>query len=630
MPDKYTLLKRYWGFDSFRPLQEEIVDSVLNGNDTLALLPTGGGKTLCYQLPALLREGSCIVVSPLVALMKEQVERLNERRLKAACLVAGMRAEEATAVLNNAVTGQLKFLYVSPERLRQRRFIEHLRKMKVGLIAVDEAHCISQWGHDFRPPYLQVGEIRLYHPSAPLIALTATATPEVQEDIRQHLAMHNCRTIVGSFRRPNIAYAVQREGDKVAAMMRTVHRMGGCGIVYVRSRRMTQAVAQQLTDAGISATYYHAGLDTAERDRRQSQWMQGTFRVMVATNAFGMGIDKPDVRFVVHLDIPDSVEAYFQESGRAGRDGLPAAAVLVCDASDDFRQERNFADDFPTLKYIRNVYRALCNYYKLPMGSGADTHHDFDMEGICATYNFRIREFYNACRFLERDGLVSMPDREDVSSTLYIPIARDELYRFQVNHMALGNLLQVLLRLYPGLLSVATAIDEERVASRSMLDVPDVVAMLKQLHEMRVVVYTPRPTKPQIVFLSERINENDILMNDSGYNTLKEAARRRLDAMQRYVDTTDVCRSRQLLAYFGEHQDEDCGCCDVCRRSGHSTAETERAVRQVMGEGRRMTVNEVVDRLPLFDAAGVRAILRRMLDMDELRMDTDLRLYEVH
>lgn len=625
MADARSLLKRYWGYDTFRPLQEEIVKSVSEGHDTLVLLPTGGGKSLCYQMPALMREGICLVVSPLVALMKDQVEQLNQRRLKAACLVAGLPPETVTAILYNAIAGDLKFLYVSPERLRQRRFIEHLRQMKVGLIAVDEAHCVSQWGYDFRPPYLQIADIRAYHPHTPLVALTATATPAVQEDIQQYLRMSDCRIFRGSFVRPNIAYSVMHEGDKVACMLQVVHRYGGSGIVYVRSRRHSQTVAQQLEAAGVTATFYHAGLPPAERDRRQKRWMQGECRVMVATNAFGMGIDKADVRFVIHLDLPDSLEAYYQEAGRAGRDGLPSAAVLVCDESDILMAERHYESDFPSLKYIRNVYKALCNYYRLPIGSGGDTQFDFDLESLCSTYNLKVREFYSACRFLEREGLISLPEQEAARSTLFIPVGRNEVYRFQVEHMAMGNLLQAILRLYPGLFTEPTPVNEGRIAARSMMEEADVVSMLTQMHAMHVVEYRPCPTKPQIIFLSARVDEREIRLDESNYYTLKQTARWRLDSMRHYVSTDDVCRSRQLVEYFGE-AGESCGRCDVClkRQGAHNPDEEE--VLALLRAWVPMRVNDLVGKLKDANGQEVRAVVRRMLDEGRVRLDENLYL----
>jgi len=625
MTDKFTLLKRYWGYDSFRPLQEEIVDSVTQGHDTLALLPTGGGKSLCYQMPALLREGICLVVSPLVALMKDQVQQLNNRRLKAACIVASMRPDEVTATLYNAIAGELKFLYVSPERLRQHRFIEHFRRMKVALIAVDEAHCVSQWGYDFRPPYLQIADIRGYHPSAPLIALTATATSEVRKDILQRLKMRDCRIFAASFNRANLTYTVMHEGDKTACMLRVIHRIGGTGIVYVRSRRLTQTVAQQLLSDGITATFYHAGLEAAERDRRQTQWMRDECRVMVATNAFGMGVDKPDVRFVIHLDLPDSLEAYFQEAGRAGRDGQPAVAALICDDGDMQKLQSSFMSDFPSIKYIRNVYKALCNYYQLPMGSGADTRCDFDLEAFCTTYNLKVREVYSACRFLEREGMVAMPDKDDISSSLYIPVARDEIYRFQVDHLAMGNLLQSVIRLYPGLFTEPIAISEEKIASRCMMSVDEVVDLLNKMQAMHVIDYRQRPDSPQIVFLTERVDERSIAFDESNYYYLKEAARKRMEAMLHYVTSSDCCRSRQLLNYFGE-QGVDCGRCDVCLGSHHEIMATEEDVCAVLADGVKMRINDLVECLEARGRREVRPVVREMLDRGELRFDDNLYL----
>ena len=593
MADKYELLKRYWGHDSFRPHQEEIIDSVASGHDTLALLPTGGGKSLCYQLPALMAEGLCLVVSPLIALMKDQVQQLNDRHIKAACIVSGMSMTEADAVLNNAISGTLKLLYVSPERLQQRRFIEHYRHMKVSMIAVDEAHCVSQWGYDFRPPYLQIAEIRAYHPATPLIALTATATPEVADDIVLRLKMRDAKRYQSSFARPNLTYNVVHDGNKVLYIVQLAQHCEGSGIVYTRSRRATKDLADRLVDAGVSATYYHAGLSAEDRDKRQASWMSGRYRVMVATNAFGMGIDKADVRYVVHYDVPDSLEAYFQEAGRAGRDGQEANSYILYSSSDSQRLENAFVQDFPLPKYIRNVYRALCNYYKLPMGSGADSRFDFDPDALCATYNFAPREFYSACRFLEREGLITLPDREEINSTLFIPIGRDELYHFQVNHQRLGGLLQAALRQYPGVTSNAVPIDEKRLASRIFADTVDVMQMLGEMSAMHIVEYKPRTTKPQIIFPSARIDEKDIYLGEERYTMLKEAAWHRLQAIQDYLTCNDVCRSRKLLAYFGEKEGVcDCGNCDVCRRRSHNKEDYMSTIRRILA-GNSMSVNGI-------------------------------------
>ncbi len=625
MADKHLLLKRYWGYDAFRPMQEEIIDSAVAGHDTMVLLPTGGGKSLCYQLPTLMMEGLCLVVSPLIALMKDQVVQLHARHIKAACITSGMSHDDISTVLNNCLYGDVKFLYVSPERLRSRRFIEHFRQMKVCLIAVDEAHCVSQWGYDFRPPYLQIAEIRAYHPTAPLIALTATATPEVVEDISLHLAMHNRKLFCGSFVRPNLGYSVVHDEDKNRRLLAIAAATEGCGIVYTRSRRYAEQLAALLVENGITAEYFHAGLDAAERDRRQGLWMRGQCRVMVATNAFGMGIDKADVRFVLHADVPDSLEAYFQEAGRAGRDGAPAQAILLCGPSDTAALRANHDKDFPTLVYIRNVYRALCNYYRLPMGGGADSRYDFDLQKVCDTDSFKVREFYSACRFLEREGLITLPDPDEAVSTLTVTVGRDELYRFQMNHMRLGDFVQTLLRIYPGLLSTAVAIDEKRIASRCRLEVVDVITMLGELHAMHVAEYHPCPTKPQIVFPSARIPEGAIMLQPQQYDQLKHAAWRRLQAVEAYIANDRKCRSRQLAAYFGCAEGVPaCGCCDVCRRPTAPTAAACRdAIKQQL-EAHSLSPHDLCVVLEAKGYVDVREVLRDMLDSGNVYLDKNL------
>jgi len=626
MPDKYGLLKRYWGFETFRPLQEEIIDSVLSGNDTMVLLPTGGGKSLCYQLPTLMMEGLCLVVSPLIALMKDQVVQLHAKRIKAACITAGMSHTDVSAVLNNAICGELKFLYVSPERLRQRLFIEHFRKMKVCLIAVDEAHCVSQWGYDFRPPYLQIADIRAYHPDMPLLALTASATPVVVDDIRARLKMQRCSTFCGSVVRPNLGYSVVRDDNKGGRLLDMLNAIEGSAIVYTRSRRYAEQIAALLVANVVAAEFYHAGLNAAERDRRQGLWMRGKCQVMVATNAFGMGVDKPDVRLVVHIDVPESVEAYYQEAGRAGRDGKPARAVLLFGEADRSRLSRNFSADFPEPGYIRNVYRALCNYYSLPLGSGADSRFDFDIEKLCGTYNLPPRLFYSACRFLEREGLIVLPDLDETSSMLYVPAGRDEIYRFEVNHMRLGGFLQTLMRMYPGLLTEPVPIDEKRIASRVNDTVVNVIAMLGELHAMKVAEYRPSPKKPQIVFPSPRIDEREIALQLQQYNQLKESARQRMEAMLAYIDNTSECRSVQLAAYFGQTVTEPCGCCDVClRRKAPSAKECQDAVKQLLAS-KHLPPHEVCTLLEDKGYTGVKEVLRDMLDRGLVYLDKNLLL----
>lgn len=620
MNEEKKLLKRYWGYDSFRPLQAEIIESVKQGHDTMALLPTGGGKSLCYQLPALMREGLCLVVSPLIALMKDQVQQLNDRHLKAACIVSGMSGQVASQVLGNAVCGELKFLYVSPERLQQQTFIEHFRRMKVGLIAVDEAHCISQWGYDFRPPYLQIAAIRDYHPEVPVIALTATATPAVADDICLRLKLRECHRFQSSFVRPNLAYMVLHEGDKNQRLLRIVHRVGGSGIVYMRSRSGTQTLARFLEASGVSATFYHAGLEGTERDRRQAAWMEGRCQVMVATNAFGMGIDKPDVRYVVHMDLPESMEAYFQEAGRAGRDGKKAYAVLVCDPSDVQRLERDVLSEFPPVKQIRNVYRAMCNFYRIPMGGGSQTQYNFDIEEICKTYDFVPREFYNACKILEREGLIAIPEREEAYSTVYVPVKRDELYRFQVDHQRLGDLLQIIMRMYPGLLDGTVPVDERKIATRCYSSSAEVAGMLAQLHEMHIIVYRPCPKGPQIYFLSERIDENLICPSAENYAALKEASLQRMRAICDYIADDSRCRSSQLVAYFGEETAADCGVCDVCLHRQSRPVDLPSAVEALL-QKTPLALHQLVQLLEERGYTDVEEALREMLDRGEVTMD---------
>ena len=624
MADRYTLLRKYWGYDTFRPKQEEIIDSILEGCDTLALLPTGGGKSLCFQMAALLMEGTCIVVSPLIALMKDQVQRLNDKHIKSACIVSGMSSQEVTGVLYNAIAGQFKLLYVSPERLRQRRFIEHLRKMKVSFFAIDEAHCVSQWGYDFRPPYLQVADVRQYHPSVPLLALTATATPQVEADICALLQMKHCRVFRTTFFRPNLHYGVSTSGDKMDHLLRLCLHTEGSGIVYVRSRRQTQVLADTLNANHVSALNYHAGLTPKERDLRQYQWMQGKSQVMVATNAFGLGIDKADVRFVVHWDIPDSLEAYYQEAGRAGRDGQKAEALMLIDDGDVARLHASLQDDYPTLQYIRSTYLALCNYYRIPLGGGTDSRFDFDLEAICRTYNLVPRQFYSACRFLEREGLILIPDREEANSTLHLYAQRDDLYRFQVDHQVLGAMLITILRLFPGVTTVPTPIDERRIAKQMMLETKDVVARLQQVHEMHIADYRPRSRQPQIHFTAPRIPERDIWLTSTDYAHLCQTASIRAEAMLGYVAERHKCRARLISSYFGEELTADCGCCDNCTtHTMASDTDVQHALDNLL-QGRPMPVHQATALLEERGLSDVVPALRQLLDKGLYRLDENM------
>ena len=617
------ILKRYYHYDSFRPLQEEIISSVLAGNDTLALLPTGGGKSLCYQIPALATDGIALVISPLVALMQDQVRQLREKRIKARYITSGMSHHEIETILNNCIYGDIKLLYVSPERLCSRTFIDHLRQMPLNLIAVDEAHCISQWGYDFRPPYLEIASIRPYHPKVPVIALTATATPEVVSDIETKLDFRKGRLFKSSFMCPHLSYSVFNEEDKQGKLLRIIRSVGGSGIVYVRNRRRTLEIANMLNDHDIAALPYHAGIPQKERENRQKDWLKSNRGVMVATNAFGMGIDKPDVCFVVHWDMPESPEAYFQEAGRAGRDDKQAYAVLLYQDNDITRMRDNLERDFPPLNYIKNVYNALCNYYQIPTGSGKDARFEFDAERICNSYSLDIYTFFSALKFLEREGLISLPEHNELQSKLFIIIDKEELYRYQLSNRTIGDMLTVILRLYGGLFTDYTPISESLIASRCGMTETQVANNLKELNRLQMADYQPKMLKPPIVFCSPRIDIRDLHISDKNYKELKEAAWQRRKAMIDYATNDSECRCRQLLRYFGESDASDCGICDVCLdRKKANTAVPEEAIVKELKSG-PLTIKQLAERLPKIGDELLAETVRQMLDKGELTMNQD-------
>lgn len=566
MKSPQEILKKYWGYDIFRPLQEDVITSIMQGHDTMVLLPTGGGKSICYQVPALCMEGICIVVSPLIALMKDQVQRLNDMGIRSACLVSGLKHREVEIILNNCVSGRIKLLYVSPERIKNAMFQGHLRQMKVSMVAIDEAHCISQWGFDFRPAYLDVCLLRQLLPSIPFLALTATATPRVISDIAKVLSFQSdYRLFKSSFRRDNLSYVVFCENDKQGRLLRILDGVKGSAIIYVRNRRLTVEVARFLNGHKVSAVSYHAGMEPRDRDRSQALWMQNQARVMVATNAFGMGIDKSDVRLVVHLDLPSSIEAYYQEAGRAGRDGRRAYAVILANEADRSTLQASLSMSYPDMALIRNVYRALGNFYQVPVGSGEGCAFDFDMERICSTYGFNPVVFYGALRLLEKEGLVMVPDRPQTESSLTILIRPDEVYRFQMENVRYGDLLAIILRLYGGLYSSFVPISERTIAGRYPgLDEHRVMRMLQHLDALKVVSYKPKSSKPQLVFVSPRIDDATMLLSDEVYANQQRLARERLDKMIDYVFVEQQCRSQFMLDYLGEENPKPCGMCDLC------------------------------------------------------------------
>lgn len=563
MPLKNILIK-YWGYNSFRPLQEEIINSVLQGNDTLALLPTGGGKSVCFQVPALAMDGICIVITPLIALMKDQVEALNKKGIKALAVYSGMHKNEIDIALDNCAYGDVKFLYLSPERLTTDLFRTRLHKMNVNLLAVDEAHCISQWGYDFRPPYLKIAEIREFIPKVPILALTATATPEVVKDIQKQLHFAKENVFQKSYERKNLTYAVLFEEDKLNRILRMLEKVKGTSIIYARNRRKTKEVADFLIRNKIPADFYHAGLEQKIRDAKQEAWMHDKKRVMVATNAFGMGIDKANVRMVIHLDLPESIEAYFQEAGRAGRDEQQSWAILLYNKSDLLDSETMLNNSFPTIEEIKNTYLALGNYYQLAIGSGKDISFDFDIINFSNQYNFKPLVVFNCLKFLEKEGYIIPTEAVYQSSKAHILLNKDELYRFQVENKSQDGFIKLLLRSYGGILNDFVKINESELSVRAKVTKDVIVQSLEKLNKMQVLTYLPQKKLPQIIFAIERMDMKDFTLSKEHYQDRKNDAIKRIEAVRKYVTSTNKCRSSMLLDYFGEKESTRCGKCDVC------------------------------------------------------------------
>ena len=558
------ILLKHWGYSSFRPLQEEIIQSVLDGKDTLALLPTGGGKSVCFQVPALALDGICIVISPLIALMKDQVDNLKKRGIPAAAIYSGMHPDEIDIILGNCRFGNTKLLYISPERLATAKMRESLKQMKVKLLAVDEAHCVSQWGYDFRPPYLQIANIRSMLPGTPVLALTATATSKVVKDIQQKLDFKKENVFQRSFERKNLTYLVVREEDKFKRLLKIVNKVKGPGIIYVRNRRQTKDIAEFLQKNRISADFYHAGLDSKTRDQRQSAWINEDKRIIVSTNAFGMGIDKPNVRLVIHLDLPDSIEAYFQEAGRAGRDEKRAYAVLLYETADILDSRHNLELSYPELKTIRDVYQALGNFFQLPVGMGKDLQFDFDLAAFAGQYNFQAVIVFNCLKFLEKEGFVMLTEGFHHPSKIYIKAGKEELYRYQVEHESFDHFIKTMLRSYSGILSGFVNFSEPELARRSNLSIEKVVGKLNHLAKLQIIDYVPQTDKPQVIFMQERLDSRDLSISHENYRDRFKDAERRLEKMTGYVEKNNKCRSQALLAYFGECDTKRCGMCDVC------------------------------------------------------------------
>ncbi len=604
--DPAEILSLYWGFSRFRPLQEEIILSVLRGEDTLALMPTGGGKSLTFQVPALAMKGICLVITPLIALMKDQVDQLVRRGIKAVAIHSGMTRQEIDITLNNCIFGGVKFLYVSPERLGTEIFRTRLADMPVNLIAVDEAHCISQWGYDFRPSYLEIHRIRESLPAVPVLALSATATPEVCDDIQEKLAFpeKNIRTM--SFDRGNLAYLVHPTEDKVRTLTGLVLGTEGSGIIYTRNRKRCRELALHLKEAGIAADYYHAGLSQEQRDLRQQQWAGNRFRVMVATNAFGMGIDKSDVRFVIHTDLPDSPEAYFQEAGRAGRDGLESKAVLLYSRSDRKVAEQRIAINFPGIPQVRKVYKALCNFLQIPLGSGRGHSYDFDFGAFLQRYKLSATVTHSAIRILESEGYLSLTEAFYNPSRVRFLVERDELYQFQVRHAELDDFIKLLLRSYSGLFTQYARIDESVLSRRTGLPKEKIYSYLKALSARKIIHYIPRKELPVVTFLEERLDDRNLLISTEKYRFRRERYILRSREMLRYASSEKFCRNQFLLSYFGQTDTSRCGRCDVCLPArGLEPADGE--FREIAGIIFRLTSESTPGLEELIEASGHQA-----------------------
>ena len=558
------ILKQYWGYDCFRGIQEDIIDSISKNKDTLGLMPTGGGKSITFQVPALAKEGMCLVITPLIALMKDQVQNLKKRGIKALAIYSGMSRQDIIITLENCIFGNYKFLYISPERLDTEIFRTKLRKMHISMITVDESHCISQWGYDFRPAYLKIAEIRELLPDVPVLALTATATPEVVKDIQGRLHFRHKNVFRMSFERNNLAYIVRKTENKTAELLHILRSMPGSAIVYVRNRRRTKEITELLNNEYITADFYHAGLDDATKDIRQHRWQSGESRVMVATNAFGMGIDKPDVRIVIHMDLPDSIEAYFQEAGRAGRDGQKAYAVILYAKSDKTTLHKRIPDTFPEKEYIRDVYEHLQYYYQMAMGDGLDCVREFNIEDFCRKFKYFPVPVDSALRILTQAGYLEYTAEQDSTSRILFTIRRDELYRLREMGEDMDRLIQAVLRSYTGVFTDYTYINEDSLAIRTGLTRRQIYEMLVHLAKLRIVSYIPHKKTPYIIYTRERVEAQRIHISPEVYEHRKARYETRINAMLDYVTNDTVCRSRMLLDYFGERNEHNCGQCDTC------------------------------------------------------------------
>jgi ATP-dependent DNA helicase RecQ len=624
------VLTRYWGFTTFKPLQEEIIRSVDAGGDTLGLMPTGGGKSVTFQVPALVKEGICLVITPLIALMKEQVSRLNKMEIKAVAVHSGMSPEEIEIALENCIYGDYKFLYLSPERISSQLFRAKAARLNVSLVAVDEAHCISQWGYDFRPSYLKIVDLReLISDKVPFLALTASATPDVAEDIMSRLAFRDANLLKTSFVRKNISYFVRKTEDKGAYVQNTLRKVSGSGIIYVRSRKRSREIAEFLVSNGINADFYHAGLPQEIRDRKQHSWSSGETRVIVATNAFGMGIDKAEVRFVIHWDIPDCIESYFQESGRVGRDNKQASAVLLYSEADISRLKDSVRQKFPEMERIKDIYEAICNYLQVPVGSGKDSVFDFNMSEFVARFRLPVNETYNSLQFLQREGYIEFTEEINNPSRVHFTVGRDDLYKFQVANEVYDGFIKLLLRSYSGMFTEFVAVNEEILAKKAGISRDKVYQFLLRLSAQNVVRYIPGKKTPLVIFTAERLDRKSLYISPENYLQVKEKYVFRLDKMLEYTESTNRCRSQILLGYFGEESDR-CGVCDICRERNEldlSKYEFDIILEEIKSVlAKRSPDMDGLVKSVSFPSEKVIKVIRWLLDHNKIDTDSSMKL----
>jgi ATP-dependent DNA helicase RecQ len=628
------ILTRYWGFTSFKPLQEEIIRSVADGKDTLGLMPTGGGKSITFQVPALAQEGICLVITPLIALMKEQVNRLNKLEIKSIAIHSGMSGEEIEIALENSIYGDYKFLYVSPERISTKMFQAKVARLNLSLVAIDEAHCISQWGYDFRPSYLKIASLRDHiSEKVPFLALTASATTQVIDDIMKKLAFREKNVLRTSFDRKNISYLVRKVEDKGTYLIKTLSKAKGSGIVYVRSRKRCKEVAELLVANGVSADFYHAGLPDELRDKKQASWTTGETRVIVATNAFGMGIDKSEVRFVIHWDIPDSVENYFQESGRAGRDNKPAFAVLLYSPADKSRLIDTIRKKFPPVEKIKDIYEALCNYLQVPLGSGKDNVFDFNMAEFVSKYRLPVIETFNSMQFLQREGYMEFTEEINNPSRVHFIVGRDDLYKFQVANESFDGFIKLLLRSYTGMFTEFVPVNEEDLSRKSAATRDTIYQYLVKLSSLNIIRFIPGKKTATVFFTEERLVRKALMISPDNYLHVKEKYEFRLNKMVEYADSDHHCRSQFLLDYFGEEADR-CGICDVCRERNEldlSKYEFDmilEEIKNVLGE-KNPDAEELVKMIENSEDKVIR-VIRWLLDHNKIIQDKDHKLTWKH